>query len=76
MNEKFKKCKEESGVSIDVALKVKSKDFDFDDQNGKCFAKCLCHSKGFCDADNKLDATKVFEKKPEISKEKVNIQFP
>lgn len=72
LEEKIKKCQEETGVSDEIVKKVKVKELDFDDQKGKCYAKCLCQAKGFCVEDNKLVTLNLHEKKPEISKEKVN----
>lgn len=64
------KCMAETGASPESIEKIRNHEA-IDDDEGKCFKKCMCDNLGLCDAEMKIRAEVLLEKKPFLPAEKV-----
>lgn len=70
LEDKFRRCRTLTGVTPETSRKVRSHDFSFFDEAGKCFALCMCQTTGFCNENLEIVTTE-FEKRATVEVELV-----
>uniref|UniRef100_A0A336MAS8 CSON014537 protein n=1 Tax=Culicoides sonorensis TaxID=179676 RepID=A0A336MAS8_CULSO len=69
------KCMAESGASPESVEKIRNHEA-IDDEEGKCFKKCMCLNLGLCDDKMRIKADVLLEKKPFLPADKVLQEIP